>query len=168
VLNYLSSHDDGSPFDPDRSMPKKAGTYLLLAPGGAQIYYGDELARPLTYEGAEGDAHLRTYMNWDDLNGSDVYAHWSKLGKFRQAHVAVGTGIHRKITDDPYTFSRIYESDKVIIAMDVKDEIPVGDVFSEDLKVRDAYSGEIYTVTEGKIQVSGPQELVLLEPAEGI
>jgi alpha-amylase len=37
VLNYLSSHDDGSPYDADRKNPLGAGTRLLLAPGGAQI-----------------------------------------------------------------------------------------------------------------------------------
>ena len=54
VLNYLSSHDDGSPYDLDRKDPFGAGTRLLLAPGGAQIYYGDELARPLRVAGRRG------------------------------------------------------------------------------------------------------------------
>lgn len=64
LLNYLSSHDDGSPYDVDRKDPLGAGTRLLLAPGGAQIYYGDELARPLKVPGAEGDANLRSFMKW--------------------------------------------------------------------------------------------------------
>ena len=59
ILNYVSSHDDGSPYDPERRDPLGAGTRLLLAPGGAQIYYGDELARPLHVAGAQGDANLR-------------------------------------------------------------------------------------------------------------
>ncbi len=67
ILNYLSSHDDGSPYDRERRDPLGAGTRLLLAPGGAQIYYGDELARPLKVPGAEGDANLRSFMNWGDL-----------------------------------------------------------------------------------------------------
>ncbi len=67
ILNYVSSHDDGSPYDQERRDPLGAGTRLLLAPGGAQIYYGDELARPLVVPGAEGDANLRSFMNWDDL-----------------------------------------------------------------------------------------------------
>ena len=44
VLNYVDSHDDGGPYDPERRDPLGAGTKLLLAPGGAQIYYGDEVA----------------------------------------------------------------------------------------------------------------------------
>ena len=67
ILNYISSHDDGSPYDQERKDPLGAGTRLLLAPGGAQIYYGDELARPLRVAGAEGDANLRSFMNWEDL-----------------------------------------------------------------------------------------------------
>ena len=166
VLNYLASHDDGSPFDPDRSMPKKAGTYLLLAPGGAQVYYGDELARPLTYEGAAGDAHLRTYMNWEDLEGSEVFHHWSKLGQFRRDHVAVGAGVHQKIADNPYTFSRTYKDlDKIVVAMDASGALEVGSVFPDDSSVRDAYSGEVFKVTDGKIELPGTHEVVLLEAA---
>lgn len=50
VLNYLTSHDDGSPFDKQREKPYETATKLLLSPGAAQVYYGDELARPLDIE----------------------------------------------------------------------------------------------------------------------
>jgi alpha-amylase len=33
VLNYLSSHDDGGPFDAKRTKTIEAGTKLLLSPG---------------------------------------------------------------------------------------------------------------------------------------
>jgi alpha-amylase len=42
IMNYVSSHDDSSPFDKERKYSFKAATALLLAPGAAQIYYGDE------------------------------------------------------------------------------------------------------------------------------
>ena len=74
VLNYLSSHDDGSPYDPMRQDPFKAANILLLTPGASQVYYGDESQRPLVIEGTVGDATLRSYMNWeavDSLNGQD-------------------------------------------------------------------------------------------------
>ena len=58
VMNYLTSHDDGSPFDKDRKRTYEAGTKLLLTPGISQVYYGDETARTLTVPGAEGDAHF--------------------------------------------------------------------------------------------------------------
>ena len=113
IINYLSSHDDSSPWDPRREDPFAAGTRLLLAPGGAQIYYGDELARPLIVEGAVGDANLRSFMNWHSLErGSytlEILEHWRKLGQFRQAHPAVGAGEHQRLRAEPYIFSRTLE-----------------------------------------------------------
>ena len=115
VLNYISSHDDGSPYDVDRRDPVGAGTRLLLAPGGAQIYYGDEVGRALRVDGAEGDANLRSMMPWGA--GGDVLEHWRKLGKFRAAHPAVGAGVHRMIQAEPYVFSRVLGSDRVVVAL---------------------------------------------------
>src|SRR5262249_6974316 len=43
MLSYLSSHDT-SLFD--RGQLIAAGTALLLAPGGVQVFYGDETGRP--------------------------------------------------------------------------------------------------------------------------
>ncbi len=125
-LNYLSSHDDGQPYDPDRKDPLGAADRLLLAPGGAQIYYGDETARPLRVAGAQGDANLRSDMNWRDLGRGDstrhILAHWRKLGEFRRQHPAVGAGVHHTLQAKPYIFSRILTTDsvddRVVVAMD--------------------------------------------------
>ena len=95
VLNYLTSHDDGSPFDPQREKSYETATKLLLSPGAAQIYYGDETARPLIIEGANGDANLRSFMNWDDLAAPSyqtLLGHWQKLGQFRKNHLSIGAG----------------------------------------------------------------------------
>jgi alpha-amylase len=173
ILNYISSHDDGSPYDTDRKDPFGAGTRLLLAPGGAQIYYGDELARPLRVAGAEGDANLRSLMNWGDLDrgGStaEVLAHWRKLGRFRRAHPAVGAGVHRTHRVEPYVFSRRLETrageDRVLVAMGLGAgvrEVPVFDVFPEGARVRDEYSGAVATVAGGVVSVATTSGLVLL------
>jgi alpha-amylase len=170
ILNYVSSHDDGSPYDPDRNDPLGAGTRLLLAPGGAQIYYGDELARPLRVEGAEGDANLRSFMNWADLEraGStrQVLEHWRKLGRFRQAHRSVGAGVHQTHRVEPYVFSRrLKGSDRVLVAMGLgagEVEIPVYGVFAEGAVVRDVYSGALATVEGGVVSVPTVSGLVLL------
>src|SRR5262249_48362928 len=110
ILNYLSSHDDGQPYDLERKDPFGAANRLLLAPGGAQIYYGDEVARPLQIPGTRGDATLRSFMNWDDLarggKTAEVLAHWRKLARFRRAHPAVGAGVHHTIQSAPFVFSR--------------------------------------------------------------
>jgi alpha-amylase len=173
ILNYVSSHDDGSPYDPDREEPFGAGTRLLLAPGGAQIYYGDELARPLRVEGAEGDANLRSPMNWQDLerggSTAEILEHWQKLGQFRRAHPAVGAGEHRRLQAEPYIFSRTLETDelidRVLVAMDQVEgskTIPVFGVFPDGTELLDAYSGATGTVTNGEISLVTESGLVLL------
>jgi alpha-amylase len=173
ILNYISSHDDGSPYDPDREDPIGAATRLLLAPGGAQIYYGDELARPLRVEGAEGDANLRSVMNWEDLEGggttNETLEHWQKLGQFRRAHPAVGAGEHRRLQTEPYIFSRTLETDelfdRVLVAMDQGEgskTIPVFGAFPDGTELMDAYSGETGTVTNGEISLVTESGLVLL------
>jgi alpha-amylase len=173
ILNYVSSHDDGSPYDPQRANPFGAGTRLLLAPGGAQIYYGDEVARPLGVEGAEGDANLRSVMNWGDLERGDSTAeildHWRKLGRFRRAHPAVGAGQHRRLQAEPYIFSRTLEtdglSDRVLVAMgqgEGSKTIPVFGVFPDGTELLDAYSGATDTVRNGEISLVTETGLVLL------
>jgi alpha-amylase len=159
VLNYISSHDDGGPFDKERKRNFEAGTKLLLNQGGAQIYYGDESSRSLS-EKAEGDAVLRSYMNWEELNGSkkEILSHWRKLGVYRKNHPAIGAGRHKKISDVPYTFIRTYEkngySDNVVIALDVAKESEI-DVSSlvNDGNVKDAYSNAVFVAKNGKISV---------------
>ena len=167
VLNYMSSHDDGNPFDAARTKPFETANKLLLAPGAAQIYYGDETARRLDVAEATGDAKLRSFMNWGDVKAqAAVRTHWAKLGKFRQAHPAIGAGAHQKLADAPYTFSRVRGEDKVVVALEVKTgkavDIPVGGVFADGVRVRDAYSGSTYVVKGGVVRTGGKYDTVLL------
>jgi alpha-amylase len=172
LLNYISSHDDGSPYDPDRRDPFGAAMRLLLAPGGAQIYYGDELARPLRVAGAEGDANLRSFMNWRDLERAggttEVLQHWRKLGRFRRAHAAVGAGVHRTLQMTPYIFSRSLETvDRVVVAMDQgtgAKTIPVFGVFADGTELMDGYSGVSGRVRNGAVSLTTGWDLVLLAP----
>lgn len=174
TLNYLSSHDDGNPFDATRTKTMKAGTMLLLTPGASQTYYGDESARQLVVEGAKGDANLRSFMNWEamntDENAKNTLAHYQKLGKFRANHPSVGAGRHNKIGDAPYTFSREYSkgaySDKVVISLDApqgEKSIPVAGIFEDGSVLTDAYSGQEVTVKDGKVSVTSDFNIVLLE-----
>ncbi len=170
VLNYLSSHDDGQPFDPKRENAERTGTLLLLAPGASQVYYGDETARSLVIDGTEGDATLRSFMNWDELENekqTSVLSHWQKLGQFRARHTSVGAGIHNEISNsEGFVFSRILDEDKVVVGIDLKGNsksINVKGVFENGAKVRDAYSGTESIVENGKLTVSSEFEIVLLE-----
>lgn len=179
VLNYLSSHDDGGPFDPLRARPYETANKLLLAPGAAQIYYGDETARLLKIDGAVGDATLRSFMNWDDLASNaqrdgyrvgDVQTHWSRLGKFRRAHPAVGAGVHAQLQTNPYTFSRVLERgavrDRVVVALDLPKGRPtpihVGGVFNDGQTVRDYYTGKTAIVANGKVQFDSAETVLLI------
>ena len=85
----------------------------MLSPGISQVYYGDESARSLVIEGTQGDATLRSFMNWDAIKSNPetqkILLHWQKLGQFRRNHPAVGAGFHSEISNQPYTFSRSYK-----------------------------------------------------------
>lgn len=174
VLNYISSHDDGSPFDGKREKGMEAGTKLLLSPGIAQIYYGDESDRSLVIEGTNGDATLRSFMNWDAINTDaktqKTLLHWQKLGQFRKNHPAVGAGIHKEISVKPYVFSREYSigsyTDNVVIGLDLpigKKEISVGTVFKNGDMVKDVYSGNIAIVENNKVSIDSKFDIILLE-----
>ncbi len=170
VMNYLTSHDDGSPFDKERKRTFEAGTKLLLAPGISQVYYGDESARDLTIEGATGDATLRSNMNWIDLavsgSANNLLKHYQKLGKFRANHPAVGAGVHQMISASPYWFTRVYNDDKVLIGLDLKSgiqEISVEGIFENGTKLRDAYSGQMTKVENGKAIINTEFSVVLFE-----
>lgn len=174
VLNYLSSHDDGNPFDAARTKNKETATKLLLSPGLAQVYYGDESARSLIIEGTEGDATLRSLMNWDAIKSNPdtqkSLLHWQKLGQFRKNHPAIGAGIHQEISAQPYTFSRTFSkdnfTDQVVVGLDLpigKKELSVGTLFENGTLLKDAYSGKETIVTNGKISIDTNFDIVLLE-----
>ena len=175
VLNYLVSHDDEHPFDKKREKSYEAALKLLLAPGMAQIYYGDEVARDLQIDGAFGDATWRSFMDWKGINNpatKQLLTHWQKLGQFRRSHLAVGAGEHNKLSDKPYVFSRVFnpklkqDVDKVVIAVDVKQgikTIPVGDVFINGQQLFDAYSKQIVMVKNNSVTLNSPFSVVLLE-----
>ncbi len=175
VMNYTTSHDDGYPFDKKREKTFEAGTKLLLAPGISQVYYGDELARSLEIVGAQGDATLRSNMNWDDLLTNKMtyklLFHYQRLGQFRANHPAIGAGIHKQLSfGDQYVFGRIYSKDSyndtVVIGLDLpigKKEISVENLFKDGTPVHDFYSGISSTVENGKVSIDSQYGIVLLE-----
>jgi alpha-amylase len=174
IVNYIASHDDGSPLDRDRDEPFFTSAKLMLAPGAAQIYYGDETLRPLRIEGAEGDANLRSFMNWEALESDDfaagVLQHWQALAAFRARHPAVGAGEHRMIRAEPYVFSRVLEweegRDAIVAGVGLplgEKVIPVGGVFRDGTTVVDAWSGQTALVRDGVVLLDTTGEVVLLE-----
>ena len=170
VMNYATSHDDGSPFDKERKRTYETATKLLLTPGISQVYYGDESARDLTIEGTVGDATLRSNMNWNDIKNNPgtkkLLEHYQKLGKFRANHPAVGAGIHNMISSSPYWFTRTYGTDKVLVGLDLNygpKEITVANILADGTKLRDAYSGKTTVVSNGKAKIDTGFGIVLFE-----
>lgn len=174
VLNYVSSHDDGQPFDANREKPFESAIKLLLSPGVAQLYYGDESARQLVVEGANGDANLRSLMNWDAIKTNpktqEILTHWQKIGTFRSKHPSIGAGVHKIISQEPYVFQRTYTSeefnDSVIIGLDLnegKKELNIGELFAEGTILKDAYSEIETEVKNAKVVIDSPFSIVLLE-----
>lgn len=174
TLNYLSSHDDGGPFDPSRQKPYETATKLLLSPGTSQVYYGDESARSLVVDGTSGDATLRSFMNWDDIKNNpktqEVLKHWQKLGQFRANHPAIGAGTHQMITQNPYVFYRSFYKndfeDLVVVGLDMSKgtkTLDVSKIFKDGEIIYDAYSNQDITVNNGKAILNSEYDIVLLE-----
>lgn len=171
VLNYMTSHDDGQPFDKEREMPYKTATMLLLTPGTSQVYYGDETARDLTIEGTVGDATLRSFMNWEAIQNEEtqnILSHWQKLGQFRANHPAIGAGQHQLISDDEngLVFSRTWKDDKIVAGLNLpigEKIISVSSVFNDGETVIDTYSNTEIKVENGNVSLVSKYDIVLLE-----
>ncbi len=171
VLNYLSSHDDGQPYDPKREKPFETANKLLLSPGASQVYYGDEMARVLVIKNAVGDANLRSVMDWKDMNTKqEILNHWYKLGQFRRNHPAVGAGKHQVISKSPYVFSRSFSKedyhDAVVVALDLpngESKIDVSSTFKDGDEIIDYYSGQKMIVENGVVISNSSHEVVLLQ-----
>ena len=174
-LSYISSHDDCL----TRGDMISAGTDLLLTPGAAQIYYGDESNRPIGWNdwftSDYKDQRYRTDMNWDSMD-QKVLSHWQKVGQFRNKHLSVGAGQHQKLDGDAYTFSRTYhleedDEDKVVCCLPGKAgtyKVSVGDVFEDGETITDFYSGEKYEVSGGSVSATCDANGVILLEGSGI
>ena len=119
TLSYLSSHDTDLFFgyvSGDAGKQRQAGTALLLSPGGAQIFYGDESGRPRGNTGSDRIQAARSDMNWATADVS-IRDHWTKLAQFRKRHAAVGAGAHLLMTSPAgtYAFSRKAAGDSVVV-----------------------------------------------------
>jgi alpha-amylase len=171
VLNYIASHDDMNPLDPERRDARANATRLMLSPGGVQIYYGDEVARSLVVPGTRGDATLRSAFDWGAVQrNAALLEHWRRLGRFRQAHPAVGAGRHVELSATPYVFARTLEGprpDRIVAAIGLpggRVDLPTGATFAEGTRVRDAYGGAEGKVSGGRVTLEHSADVVLLEP----
>ncbi|HOF01004.1 MAG TPA: chitobiase/beta-hexosaminidase C-terminal domain-containing protein [Spirochaetota bacterium] len=159
-LHYISSHDTAL----SRTNIKNLGTALTLSPGGVQIFYGDETARPFGDTGSDPYQGTRSDMNWDA--NPDVLAHWSKLGQFRKRNLSVGAGSQTDLGNS--TYGRSYEAggfvNKVVIKLGASGStsVNVAGFFADGDSVKDAYTGTTATVASGSVTFTAGSEGVIL------
>jgi glycosidase len=174
--DYLNTRDDWNTLtylnytykrDVDINNMIDNGTTLLLSPGAIQIFYGDEVARPVgagfqTSDPAQG---YRGDMIWGE--NQDVLVHWQKLGKFRNNHLSVGAGKQIDLGDN--TYARTYEkdgiTDKVVVKLsnEAISTVNVAGIFEDETKVRNAYTGEEKFVKAGTVEFSANNKVILVE-----
>ena len=163
ILSYISSHDT-SLFP--RGQLKHGLSALLLAPGGVQLFYGDESGRlPGSAPAGDEQQATRSDMNWQSLDTA-MLAHARKLGQFRLRHPALARGEHRSTGDAPYAFARVSGADQVIVAPDAQGPVTlkVHGLFADGAALRDAYANRNYIVKNGAVDIIA-DGTVLLESA---
>ncbi len=149
VFSYISSHDTKL-FPRGRLID--GSTALLLAPRWVQVVYGDETARPPgPFTNSDSQQAMRSDMNWNAIKDS-VLAHWARLTQSRARYRAFA-----RVSANPYVFSRVAASggDRILAAIGVngEQELSVGDIFANGVRLRDAYTGCEVTVSGGKMKV---------------
>lgn len=128
-------------------------TTLLLAPGIAQIFYGDETGRGLSDAQYNVDSNqaFRSDMNWNDVD-SVVLQHFKKLGTIRKKHPTLISGKQSII--DNHTCVRIGENENFIIRLRPENtgKIIVSKYFKDGDIVKDLYTGNTAIVKNGIVK----------------
>ncbi len=165
ALTYINSHDMGKVgFFGKGSSTIKAGTALVLSPGGVQIFYGDENDRAKGPTCSDPDHPVRSDYQWGA--NPEKLAHWNKIGQFRNLHFAVGAGLQETISSNVYYREATVKGilDKIVIAIHASGSLTV-DVtgkWTDGIVLRDFYTGNISTVTDGKVTFEAHQNGVIL------
>jgi len=158
----IAAHTDWHPFsylnnsyhrDTDMDNMMDCATTLLLSPGVAQIFYGDETVRPLSDArlNVDSDQAFRSDMNWNSVD-TVVFNHFKRLGTIRRSHPAVASG--RQVTIDNHTCARVGTDETVIIRVrpDECSAIPVAPYFADGETVTDLYTNSVSVVANGSVR----------------
>lgn len=157
----VAAHADWHPFsylnnsyhrDADMTNMIDCATTLLLSPGVAQVFYGDETGRKLSDArfNIDSDQAFRSDMDWNNLNESQLQ-HFQRLGKIRQSNPVIGTG--RQRTLDVHTCLRFNDTDSVLIRLFPENgkAIPVKGIFEDGTLVTELYRGQKAKVISGTV-----------------
>ena len=126
-------------------------TTLLLAPGVAQVFYGDESGRKLSDArlNVDSDQAFRSDMDWNDVN-AQYLSHFQRLGKIRHDNTVIGIGRQRTI--DTHTCVRFNDKDTLVIRVKPIEGqgINLGREFADGEKIIELYTGQTSIVDNGK------------------
>ncbi|MCC8067751.1 MAG: hypothetical protein LIO94_11740, partial [Clostridiales bacterium] len=140
-------------------------TTLLLSPGVAQLFYGDETRRDVSHcpalQNVDSDQAFRADMDWDNID-VNLLNHCQKLGQIRRSHPVIATG--RQITLNPHTCARISDNDTLIIRVKPipNDPIPVSPLFPDGIVLTDLYTGGKSPVINGTVSFPSFQNNVAI------
>lgn len=157
----VAAHADWHPFsylnnsyhrDADMTNMIDCATTLLLSPGVAQVFYGDETGRKLSDArfNVDSDQAFRSDMDWNDINKAQLQ-HFQRLGKIRKSNPVIGTGRQRTI--DVHTCLRFNDTDSVLIRLLPENgkAIPVKGIFEDGTPVTELYTGQKAKVISGSV-----------------
>lgn len=158
----VAAHPDWHPFsylnnsyhrDADAANMTDCATTLLLSPGVAQIFYGDESGRTLSDARFNVDSNqaFRSDMNWHNPD-TTLMAHFRKLGRIRRDNPVIATGLQTTI--DTHTCLRHKADSKILIRLLPAEENPiaVAGIFPDGTVVRELYTGQTATVRDGGVK----------------
>ena len=155
----LQAHEDWHPFsylnnsyhrDVDSSKMTECATSLLLSPGVAQIFYGDETGRKISDARLNVDSAqaFRSDMNWNEID-SMLLDHFQRLGRIRRDNPVIGSG--RQLTLDVHRCLRYNDADSLMIVLKPSNPVSVTGIYPDGAKVTDLYSGQAAIVKDGKV-----------------
>ena len=148
-FNYLNNsyHRDA-----DMDNMVDCATTLLLSPGIAQIFYGDETLRGLSDArfNVDSDQAFRSDMNWESMDNRTL-EHFRRLGTIRRNHPALISGKQEIL--DTHTCVRYEGTDKYIIRLHPEDRptIAVTPYFNDGDELVELYTGCRAIVVDGCI-----------------
>lgn len=149
--------------DTNMSNMMNCATTLLLSPGVAQIFYGDETGRELSdaQYNVDSDQAFRSDMNWEKID-STLLRHFRKLGTIRKAHPSLISG--KQTVIDNHTCARTAGEETLIIRLrpETNGKISVAPYFEDGVTVEDLYTGNRATVKDGIAKFTGYQNSIAI------
>lgn len=148
-FNYLNNS-----YHRDADMDNMIGcaTTLLLVPGVAQIFYGDETGRKLSDTRLNVDSNqvFRSEMDWNDID-TVLLMHFRRIGNIRKAHPVISIG--KQIVIDTHTCICQSGEDTLLIRLVSVENQPINinGYFSEGDRLVELYTGQSAHVKNGTV-----------------